>query len=93
MPDIDDANLYEEILFRVIESSYDMHHFNSLLDGLAPDVDGELNSKIMEQHCSIIEQVVKEYADGKLCHADIQLRIDELLAGNELYNSFKGVIL
>lgn len=93
MPDITENNLYEEAVFRIIESNYDMHNFNSHFDGLAPELEDVINSQVIEQHCNILEKVAEEYINNSLPYSGIQNRIDVLLSENELYNSYTNEYL
>ena len=98
--EMSNRELNEEIAFRLIEESVDMHGFNSLLDGKAvleneanPDgkavISSDVNSQIMEAHSEILEDAAAAYVSGELEFNKLQNFIDEQLKENELYKGFE----
>lgn len=99
-PEINDKELNEEIAFRLIEKSVDMHGFESMLGGKAvfdyeenPDgkaeIDNVTNSRIMQIHDIIIEEAANKYVHDEIKFNAIQDYIDKQLKLHDLYRGFE----
>ncbi|MBO4858714.1 MAG: YifB family Mg chelatase-like AAA ATPase [Treponema sp.] len=100
--ELTNRELNEEIAFRLIEESVDMHGFESQLGGRAvfeneanPEnkavISDAVNSQIMEAHSAIIEEAANAYISGDIKFNAIQNFIDERLKSNELYKGFEKI--
>ena len=98
--ELTNRQLNEEIAFRLIEKSVDMHGFASQLGGKAvfeheanPDnkavISEMVNSQIMEAHSTILEEAANAYVSGDIKFNALQDFIDERLKANELYKDFE----
>ena len=99
--ELKNRELNEEIAFRLIEESVDMHGFESQLGGKAvfeneanPEnktvvISDTVNSQIMEAHSEIIEKAANGYISGNIKFNALQEFIDEHLKENELYKGFE----
>ena len=98
--ELTNRELNEEIAFRLIEKSVDMHGFESQLGGKAvfeheanPDnkavISEMVNSQIMEAHSTILEEAANAYVSGDIKFNALQDFIDERLKANELYKGFE----
>ena len=98
--ELTNRELNEEIAFRLIEKSVDMHGFESQLGGKAvfeqeanPEnkavISDTVNSQIMEAHSTILEEAANAYISGDIKFNALQDYIDERLKANELYKGFE----
>ena len=98
--ELTNRELNEEIAFRLIEKSVDMHGFESQLGGKAvfeqeanPDnkavISDTVNTQIMEAHSTILEEAANAYISGDIKFNALQDFIDERLKTNELYKGFE----
>ena len=98
--DLTNRELNEEIAFRMIEKTVDMHGFESQLGGKAvfeheanPDnkavISSTVNSQIMEAHSTILEEAANAYISSDIKFNALQDFIDERLKVNELYKGFE----
>ncbi len=98
--ELTNRELNEEIAFRLIEKSVDMHGFESQLGGKAvfdheenPEnkavISDTVNSQIMEAHSTILEEAANAYISGDIKFNALQDFIDERLKANELYKGFE----
>lgn len=82
-PDINQQQLFDELAFRLIEDNYDMRGFNS--DSRWDEKDKDLNSRVLENHCDILELAADKYLTGQVKLSDMQDFIDNTLRSNRLY--------
>ena len=98
--ELTNRELNEEIAFRLIEETVDMHGFESQLGGKAvfeqeanPDnkavISDTVNTQIMEAHSTILEEAANTYISGDIKFNALQDFIDERLKTNELYKGFE----
>ena len=98
--ELTNRELNEEIAFRLIEKSVDMHGFESQLGGKAvfeqeanPDnkavISDTVNTQIMEAHSTILEEAANAYISGDIKFNALQDFIDKRLKTNELYKGFE----
>lgn len=98
--ELTNRELNEEIAFRLIEKSVDMHGFESQLGGKAvfeqeanPEnkavISDTVNSQILEAHSTILEEAANAYISGDIKFNALQDLIDERLKANELYKGFE----
>ena len=98
--ELTNRELNEEIAFRLIEKSVDMHGFESQLGGKAvfeqeanPEnkavISDTVNSQILEAHSTILEEAANAYISGDIKFNALQDYIDERLKANELYKGFE----
>ena len=98
--ELTNRELNEEIAFRLIEKSVDMHGFESQLGGKAvfeqeanPDnkavISDTVNTQIMEAHSTILEEAANTYISGDIKFNALQDFIDKRLKTNELYKGFE----
>lgn len=92
-PDISPVEAAEELAYRLIAESVDMHGFESQLGGRLlgnSQIETSLNEQIMDARSIILERTANAYISGELKFNAIQEYIDEHLKVNFLYKELEN---
>ena len=87
-PEIVSDQLVQEVVYRLLEDSIDMHGFSSNLAGRG-DVDTSINSSVMAAHSVILEEAANAYVCSKRPFNTLQEFVDDRLKANFLYQQLE----